>query len=79
VAAWSGSDTLYFEAPEALAAGLVTEIFDAPEASAIAAPPLPPADPDSEPEALAKELLPQLRDLFSDSSRFAAVLKSLAS
>jgi ATP-dependent protease ClpP protease subunit len=79
VAAWSGSDTLYFEAPQALAAGLVTEIFDAPEAPASAAPPPPPEDQDSGADALARELLPQLRGLFKDKGRFEAVLKSLAS
>jgi ATP-dependent protease ClpP protease subunit len=77
VAAWSGSDTLYFEAPEALKAGLVTEIFDAPEAPVAPVAPLPDA-PDAAPEALLRELLPHLRGAFKDKGRFEAVLKSLS-
>jgi ATP-dependent protease ClpP protease subunit len=77
VAAWSSDDTLYFEAPEALTAGLVTEIFDAPESPASAAPAPIAEDQDGEPEALARELLPQLRSMFKDPDRFSKILQGV--
>jgi ATP-dependent Clp protease protease subunit len=79
VAAWSSDDTLYFEAPEALKAGLITEIFDAPEAPGGAAPTSMPEDQDAAPESILRELLPHLHSAFKDKGRFEAVLKSLAS